>query len=121
MTPLPQHLLTPTPANSPSIQIQTTPVSSTSCEEPVDLVLNDSKHKQTNQLDTAVKALKSFILEELYVIKKTIEDFKVQDHMPNNSFLIQSLKNYLRNKNQKNIYYQITDRKPSFSGTSISI
>lgn len=62
---------------------------------------SDSKDGQIHQLDTEVKALKSFILKQLYVIKKTIEDFKVQDNIPNNWLLIQSLTNYLRNENHK--------------------
>ena len=51
-----------------------------------------------------IKALKSFIIEQLYVIKKPIEDFEGQENIPNtnSSVLIQSLKeelHYLRNEN----------------------
>ena len=50
------------------------------------------------------KALKSFIIEQLYVIKKSIEDFKDQENIPNSDslVLIQSFKeelHYLRNEN----------------------
>ena len=43
---LPGHTLTPTPANSTSIQTQNLPVSPNSCEEQVDFVVNDSKEKK---------------------------------------------------------------------------
>ena len=51
-----------------------------------------------------IKALKSFVIEQLYVIKKSIEDFKGQENIPNSnsSVLIQSLKeelHYLQNEN----------------------
>ena len=51
-----------------------------------------------------IKALKSFIIEQLYVIKKPIEDFEGQENIPNtnSSVLIQPLKeelHYLRNEN----------------------
>ena len=73
MTQLPGHTLMPNPANSNLIQTQTTPVSPTSCEEPIDFVVNDSKYEQfNNNLNTKVKALKPVILEQLYVIMKTI-------------------------------------------------
>ena len=48
MTPLPGHTLMPNPAYSNLIQTQTTPVSPTSCEEPIDFVVNDSKYEQLN-------------------------------------------------------------------------
>ena len=46
--------------------------------------------------------MKSFIVEQLYVIKKSIEDIKCQESIPNSSDLLQSLKkelSYLRNEN----------------------
>ena len=57
---------------------------------------------EIKNLNAEVKAVKSFIAERLYVIKKSIEDIKGQENTPNISVLIQSLKeelNYLRNEN----------------------
>ena len=103
-TPLPGHPLTPMPANSASTQTQTTPDSPISSEQPIDFIENDMKDEQINNLNAEVKALKSFIIEQLYVIKKSIEDFKGQEDIPNSnsSVLIQSLKeelHYLQNEN----------------------
>ena len=73
----------PNPAYSNLIQTQTTPISPTSCEEPIDFVVNDSKYEQlNNNLNTKVKALKPVILEQLSVIMKTIEvlRFKTEKH-----------------------------------------
>ena len=47
-------------------------------------------------------AWKSFIIEQLYVIKKSVEDFRSQNVTPNNLELIETLKEkirYLRNEN----------------------
>ena len=103
-TPLPGHPLTPISANSAPTQTQTTPDSPISSEQPIDFIVNDMKDEQINNLNAEVKALKSFIIEQLYVIKKSIEDFKGQENIPNSdsSVLIQSLKeelHYLRNEN----------------------
>ena len=61
-----------------------------------------------------MKALKSIILEQFYVIKKTIEDFKVQGNMPNNSLLIQSLKEDL-------IYLWIENQTKRFTIKSLTV
>ena len=90
------------PAKSASTQTQTTPVSPISNEQPTDFIVNDTKDEQIYNLNAEVKALKSFIVEQLYVIKKSIEDNKCQENIPNSSYLIQSLKeqlSYLRNEN----------------------
>ena len=53
-------------------------------------------------MNAEVKALKSFIVEQLYVIKKSIEDIKCQESIPNSSDLLQPLKeelSYIRNDN----------------------
>ena len=53
-------------------------------------------------MNAEVKALKSFVVEQLYVIKKSIEDIKCQESIQNSSDLLQSLKeelNYLWNEN----------------------
>ena len=74
--PLPGHPLTSIFANSALKQNQTTPVSPICSEKSIDFIVNDTKHKQTNHLNVEVKALKSFIIEQLYVTKKLIEDLK---------------------------------------------
>ena len=89
-------------ANSASTQTQTTHISPISSEQPIDFVVNDTKNEQINNLNAEVKALKSSIIEQLYVIKKSIQDIKGQENIPNTSVLIQSLKeelNFLRNEN----------------------
>ena len=100
--PLPGHPLTPVPAKSASTQTQTTPVSPISNEQPTDFIVNDANDEQIYNLNAEVKALKSFIVEQLYVIKKSIEDIKCQGSIPNSSDLLQSLKeelSYLRSEN----------------------
>ena len=91
-------------SNSTSTQTQTTPDSPISSEQPIDFIVNDTKDEEINNLNAEVKALKSFITEQLYVLKKSIEDFKGQENIPNSnsSVLILSLKeelHYLRNEN----------------------
>ena len=99
-TPLPGHPLTPISANSAPTQTQTTPDSPISSEQPIDFIENDMKDEQINNLNAEVKALKSFIIEQLYVIKKSIEDFKGQENIPNSdsAVLIQSLRVILPSK-----------------------
>ena len=103
-TPLPGHDLTPVFASPASTQTETTPHSPISSKQPTDFIVNDMKDEQINNLNAEVKALKSFIIVQLYVIKKSIEDFKGQKNISNSgsSVLIQSLKeelHYLRNEN----------------------
>ena len=100
--PLLGHPLTSMSAKSASIQTHTTPVSPISSEKPADFIVNDTKDEQIYNLNAEVKALKSFIVEQLYVIKKSIEDIKCQEStnskIQNSSDLSQSLKeelNYL--------------------------
>ena len=53
-------------------------------------------------MNEEVKALKAFTVEQLHVIKKSIEDIKCQESIPNSSVLIEFLKEelcYLRNEN----------------------
>ena len=100
--PLLGHPLTSMSAKSASIQTHTTPVSPISSEKPADFIVNDTKDEQICNLNLEIKALKSFIVEQLYVIKKSIEDIKCQESIPNGSYLLQSLKeelSYLRNEN----------------------
>ena len=102
MAPLPGHPLTPMFAKSASTQTQTTPVSLISNEQRPDFIVNDTKDDEIYDLNAEVKTLKSFIVEQLYVIKKSIEDIKCQEStnskIQNSSDLSQSLKeelNYL--------------------------
>ena len=60
-------------AKSASTQTQSTPVLVAT-----DLIVNYTKDKQINNLNAKIKALKSFIGEQLYVIKKSIEDISVK-------------------------------------------
>ena len=48
-------------------------------------IVNDTKDEQIYNLNAEVKALKSFIVEQLYVIKKSIEDIKCQKSIPSSS------------------------------------
>ena len=57
-------------AKSASTQTQTTPVSPISNEQPTDFIVNETKDEKIYNLHAEVKALKSFIVEQLYVIKK---------------------------------------------------
>ena len=57
-------------AKSASTKTQTTPVSPISNEQPTDFIVNETKDEKIYNLHTEVKALKSFIVEQLYVIKK---------------------------------------------------
>ena len=66
--PLPGHTLTPMPAKSASTQTQITLVSPISSEQPA-YFINDTEDEQINSLNAEVKALISFIVEQLYVIK----------------------------------------------------
>ena len=75
-TPLPGHPLTPMSPNSASTQMQIIPVSPIPSEQPLDFTVNDTKDEQINNLNAEVKALKSFIIEQIYLIKKSIEGFK---------------------------------------------
>ena len=102
MAPLPGHPFTPMFAKSASTQTQTTPVSLISNEQRPDFIVNDTKDDEIYDLNAEVKTLKSFIVEQLYVIKKSIEDIKCQEStnskIQNSSDLSQSLKeelNYL--------------------------
>ena len=58
-------------AKSASTQTQTTLVSHISSEQPTDFIVNDTKDEQIYNLNAEVKALKSFIVEQLHVKKKT--------------------------------------------------
>ena len=63
---------------------------------------HDLKDERIEQLNTELKALKSFIKEELYLMKKMIEDLQGKKSTPNHSVVEESLKEeliYVRNEN----------------------
>ena len=63
---------------------------------------DDFRIEQIEKLSAEVTALKSFIVEQLYVIKKSVEEFRLENVTPNNLELIESLKKeirYIRNEN----------------------
>ena len=63
---------------------------------------HDLKDERIEQLNAELKALKSFIREELYLMKKMTEDLQGQKATPNHSVAAEFLKEeliYLRNEN----------------------
>ena len=63
---------------------------------------DDFRIEKIENLNAELTALKSFIIEQPYVIKKSVEDFRSQNFTPNNIELIETLKEeicYLRNEN----------------------
>ena len=63
---------------------------------------HDLKDERTEQPNAELQALKSFIREELYLMKKMIEGLQGQKATPNHSVVAESLKEeliYLRNEN----------------------
>ena len=98
-----QVAATPTPLGNPS-----TPSSSASNESRVFSKSHDDlRIEQIENLSAEVTTLKSFIMEQLYVIKKSVEDFRSENVTPNNLELIEILKeeiSYLRNENITKTY-----------------
>ena len=100
-----QIAATPTPLENPSTPSSSAPRSSESrvfskCHD-------DFRIEQVENLRVEVTALKSFIMEQLYVIKKSVEDFRSENSTPNNLELIETLKEeirYLRNENITKTY-----------------
>lgn len=60
-----------------------------------------------------ITALKGFILEQLDVVKKSVEDLKDQQHAPENSPLFESLKEEIFYLSRKHILKQWFYRKTS--------
>ena len=63
---------------------------------------HDLKDKRIEQLNTELKALKPFITEQLYVMKRMIKDLQGQKTTPNHSVVTEFLKkkmSYIRNEN----------------------
>ena len=88
----------PTPLENPS-----TLASSFANESRVFSESHDNfRIEQIKNLNAEVTALKSFVEEQLYVIKKSVEEFRLENVTPNNLELIETLKEeirYLRNEN----------------------
>ena len=79
---------TPAPLENPSRQASSFPNESRVFYESHD----DFRIEQIENLSTEVAALKSFIVEQLYVIKKSVEDFCLENVTSNNLELIETLK-----------------------------
>ena len=77
-TPLPGHPLTSMSVSSALTQTETSPHSPISNKQPIDFIVNDMKDEQINNLNAEVKALKSFIIEQLYVIKNLLKILRVK-------------------------------------------
>ena len=93
-----QIAATPTPLENPSTPASSFPKEPRVFSESHD----DSRIEQIEKLSAEVTALKSFIVEQLYVITRSVEDFRLENVTPNNLELIETLKEeirYLRNEN----------------------
>ena len=100
-----QIAATPTPLENPSTPVSSFPNESRVCSKSHD----DFRIEQIENLSVEVTALKSFIVEQLYVIKKSVEDFRSENVTPNNLELIETLKEdirYLRNENVTKTSYK---------------
>ena len=89
---------TPTPLENPSAPSSSAPNESRVFSKSH----GDFRIEQIENLSPKVTALKSFIIEQLYVIKKSVEDFRSQNATSNNLELIETSKEeirYLRNGN----------------------
>ena len=93
-----QIAATPTPLENPSTMAPSFANKSRVFSESHD----DFRIEQIKNVNAEVTALKSFIVEQLYVIKKSVEEFRLENVTPNNLELIESLKEeirYIRNEN----------------------
>ena len=93
-----QIAATPTPLENPSTPASSFPNKSRVFFESHD----DFRIEQIENLSAEVAALKSFIVKQLYVIKKSVDDFRLENVIPNILELIETLKEeilYLRNEN----------------------
>ena len=90
------------------LEIPTTPPSSTPNKSCVFSKSHDDfRIEQIENLNAEVTAMKSFIMEQLYVIKKSVEDFCSENSTPNNLELMETLEKeigYLRNENITKTY-----------------
>ena len=89
---------TPTPLENPSTPASSFPNESRVFSESHD----DYRIEQIEKLSAEVTAQKSFIAEQLSVIKKSVEDFRLENVTLNNLKLIETFKEeirYLRNEN----------------------
>ena len=94
-----QIAATPTPLENPSTPASSFPNESRVFSESHD----DFRIEQIENLSAEVTASKSFIVEQLYIIRKSGEDFRLESVTPNNLELIETLKEkirYLRNENK---------------------
>ena len=93
-----QAAATPTPLENPSTPSSSAPNESLVFSKSHD----DFRIEQIENLSAEVTALKSFTMEQLYVIKKSVEDFRSENVTPNDPELTETFKEeirYLRNEN----------------------
>ena len=115
-------------STAPTIHSAVTSVTPTShSKENFNHNKHDLKDERIEQLNAELKALKSFIRKELYVMKEMIEDLQGQKATPSHSVVTESLKEeliYLRNKSltKTQIIKTITEKQhlPSTSSKQTS-
>ena len=90
------------------LEIPTTPPSSAPNQSCVFSKSDDDfRIEQIENLNAEVAAMKSFIMEQLYVIKKSVKDFCSENITPNNLELMETVEKeigYLRNENITKTY-----------------
>ena len=84
---------------------------------------DDFRIEQIENLGVEVTGLKSFIVEQLYATKKSVEDFRPQSFTPNNLEHIETLKGeirYLRNENTAkiNLLKSLTENKATYNNNN---
>ena len=96
-------------STAPTIHSAVTSVTPTShSKENSNRSKHDLKDERIEQMNAELKSLKSFIREELHVMKKMIEDLQGQKATPNYAVVIKSLKEELINlRNEKLTKIQI--------------
>ena len=93
-----QAAATPTPLENPSTPSSSAPNESLVFSKSHD----DFRIEQIENLSAEVTALKSFIMEQLYVIKKSVEDFRSENVTPNDPGLTETFKEEIRSLRNEN-------------------
>ena len=81
-----QIAATPTALENPSTPASSVPTESREFSK----IHDDFRIEQIENLSAEVGALKSFIIKQFYVIKKSVEDFRLENVTPNNLELIET-------------------------------
>ena len=105
-----QVAATRTPLENPSTQSSSVPNKSHIFSKSHD----DFRIEQIKKLNTEVTALKSLIMEQLYVIKKSVKNFLSGNVTPNNLELWIRKYAILERKYNKNLNYKIFNWEPSY-------